>query len=313
MYSVGYESDPTTAQKSKTSKNIKLSVGTTSPSQKMGKSTRSITRGLNTLNKIEEEQEHEKHSDEHERASINLSTIKKKKESSSMTKGKPSQLELTSQQSVLAPKFGETQGSGSTIMQQGFGLAKKKEKEPKIDDDPRVVEMCEKIFELLMDSKPENKSKNERALRELGFMLDKDQLNALKDFQKSYNIVPDEKKQLKNKVKIKFIRTHATNIRGFVVAKIKKQDLDNLVNNEIEEFQKEQSEARSKELRIKMAKFLLEKQQENDILNYVIEEEAYKSQEGFNVFDQMAQGITDQEISGRLKHNFKELLESKRE
>lgn len=58
-----------------------------------------------------------------------------------------------------------------------------------------------------------------------------------------------------------------------------------------------------------MAKFLLEKQQEKDILNYVIEEEAYKSQEGFNVFDQMAQGIQNDDIIGKLTSNFKEQLD----
>ncbi len=41
------------------------------------------------------------------------------------------------------------------------------------------------------------------------------------------------------------------------------------------EYVVEQNNARSKELRIKMAKFLLDTQQANDILNYVIEEEAY--------------------------------------
>ena len=61
-----------------------------------------------------------------------------------------------------------------------------------------------------------------------------------------------------------------------------------------------------------MAKFLLEKQQENDILNYVIEEEAYKSQENFNVFDQMAQGISKDEIEGKLKEDFNNLLDTKR-
>ena len=40
---------------------------------------------------------------------------------------------------------------------------------------------------------------------------------------------------------------------------MKQQELDKLVSNEINEFNKEQSDARSKELKIKMAKFLLEK------------------------------------------------------
>ena len=225
----------------------------------MGKSTRAITRGLKKIN----EEEEEKHSDE--LASLKApTTTKKGKESSSITLDRNNQLELMSMQSVLQPKFGETQGSGST-MQPEFGRVKRKGPEEKIDEDPKVVEMCLEITKILMETQ------SDKGLKHLGFKLDETKSEALRQFLKKHEIAkPDFKKQLK----FKFIKGY---IKGFVIAKMKQQELDKLVSNEINEFNKEQSDARSKELKIKMAKFLLEKQQENDILNYVIEEEAYKS------------------------------------
>ena len=53
-----------------------------------------------------------------------------------------------------------------------------------------------------------------------------------------------------------------------------------------------------------MANFLQEKQHDNNVLNYVMQKEDYDSDEGFNYFDQIAQGIQDHETYARLKIEF---------
>lgn len=65
------------------------------------------------------------------------------------------------------------------------------------------------------------------------------------------------------------------------------------MERERKEWEAEQEGIRGQELRVKMAKFLLERQQDNDVLNYVIEKEANDSDEDFNVFDKLAQNVED--------------------
>lgn len=97
-------------------------------------------------------------------------------------------------------------------------------------------------------------------------------------------------------------------VKNHVAATIEKQRLNSRMDRERKEWDAEQEGIRGQELRVKMAKFLLERQQENDVLNYVIEKEANDSDEDFNVFDQLAQKVEEDALGQKLREDFSKKL-----
>ena len=54
-----------------------------------------------------------------------------------------------------------------------------------------------------------------------------------------------------------------------------------------------------------MAHFLVDKQVENDALTYVLEKEAFDSDEDFNIFDKIAQDLSETEARIKIRDDFR--------
>ena len=51
-------------------------------------------------------------------------------------------------------------------------------------------------------------------------------------------------------------------------------------------------------------KFIQEKRTDKSVIDFVLDEEAHQSDDDFNVFDQIAQGIEDHQVINKLSSDF---------
>ena len=94
-------------------------------------------------------------------------------------------------------------------------------------------------------------------------------------------------------------------VSGIIVTSITAERLGAAMQQEAKEYTREQNLNKKKELLQKMAAFLQERQQENDVINYVIDKEANESDEDYNYFDQLAQGESEERVKAQLHNTFK--------
>ena len=70
------------------------------------------------------------------------------------------------------------------------------------------------------------------------------------------------------------------------------------------EYLDEQAKVMNDQLKDKMKNFIQARHQENEVLEYVLQQEANSSDEEFNHFDEMASKMKPAEVSEKLKRNF---------
>jgi hypothetical protein len=151
-------------------------------------------------------------------------------------------------------------------------------------------------------------AKNDKVLKSYGIVLNKEQRGLLAKIHNSASIKTGAGQKLVLNLQAKLMK----DIILHVQRRVEQERLESRMEAERKDWDAEQDEIRTQELRVKMAKFLLERQQENDVLNYVIEKEANESDEDFNVFDQLAQEVGEERVGQKLREDFSKKLEGEK-
>lgn len=173
-----------------------------------------------------------------------------------------------------------------------------------LSKDPRVRSKLEQLQRELFHRDRQGKAeKNDKALEDLGMEDEKKRKEQLQLLEKYFQALRPNP-NLAQRMMERFMATLAP----FVEQQIQQEVTRAEMQEELEEYRQEQKRLQEKELRWKMAKFLQGRQQANDILNFVVEKEAYDSDEEFNIFDQAALGLSLDEVRTRLTKDFKKKL-----